>query len=82
MVVPGLTDSEEECAAVGRIIGDWDNVVGLDFLPYHTLGKTKYDKLGIEYPLKGVKAMNATRAKELRQVALLARARRRAERGK
>ena len=82
VVVPGLTDSEEECAAVGRIIGDWDNVVGLDFLPYHTLGKTKYDKLGIEYPLKGVKAMNAARAKELRQVALLARAQRRAERGK
>lgn len=82
VVVPGLTDSEEECAAVGRIIGDWDNVVGLDFLPYHTLGKTKYDKLGIEYPLKGVKAMNAARAKELRQVALLARAQRRVERGK
>ena len=82
VVVPGLTDSEEECAAVGRIIGDWDNVVGLDFLPYHTLGKTKYEKLGIDYPLKGVKAMNAARAKELRQVALAARAARRAERGK
>ena len=82
VVVPGLTDSEEECAAVGRIIGDWDNVVGLDFLPYHTLGKTKYDKLGIDYPLKGVKAMNAARAKELRGMALAARAQRRAERGR
>lgn len=82
VVVPGLTDSEEECAAVGRIIGDWDNVVGLDFLPYHTLGRSKYEKLGIVYPLEGVKAMPAARAKELRQVALVARARRRAERGK
>ena len=82
VVVPGITDSENECAAVGRIIGNWDNVVGLDFLPYHTLGKTKYDKLGIPYPLEGVKAMNAARAKELRAVALQARARRRAERGK
>ena len=82
VVVPGITDSEEECAEVGRIIGDWDNVVGLDFLPYHTMGKVKYDKLGIDYPLKGVKAMDATRARELRQVALLARARRRAERGR
>ena len=82
VVVPGLTDSEEECAEVGRIIGNWDNVVGLDFLPYHTMGKVKYDKLGIDYPLKGVKAMDATRARELRQVAFLARARRRAERGR
>ena len=82
VIVPGLTDSEEECAAVGRIIGDWDNVVGLDFLPYHTLGRTKYEKLGIPYPLEGVKAMEAARAKELRKVALVARARRRAERGR
>ena len=81
VVVPGITDSEEECAEVGRIIANWDNVVGLDFLPYHTMGKAKYDKLGIEYPLKGVKAMNAARAKELRKVALAARAQRRAERG-
>ena len=80
VIVPGLTDSEEECANVGRIIGDWDNVVGLDFLPYHTLGKSKYEKLGIAYPLDGMKPMNAARAKELRKAALLARARRRAER--
>ncbi|WP_346696604.1 pyruvate formate-lyase-activating protein [Thermophilibacter mediterraneus] len=81
VVVPGITDSEEEVAAVGRIIGDWDNVVGLDLLPYHTLGRTKYEKLGIPYPLEGVKAMEPARARELRRVALLARSRRRAERG-
>ena len=81
VVVPGITDSEEECAAVGRIIGNWDNVVGLDLLPYHTLGRAKYQNLGIEYPLEGVKAMEPARAKELRRVALLARAKRRAERG-
>ena len=82
VVVPGLTDSEEECAGVGRIIAEWDNVVGLDFLPYHTLGKTKYEKLGIPYPLEGVKAMSAERARELRRVALIARARRRTELGR
>lgn len=82
VVVPGLTDSEDEAAEVGRIIGDWDNVVGLDFLPYHTMGKPKYEKLGIDYPLEGVPAMSADRARELRRVALVARARRRAERGK
>lgn len=82
VVVPGLTDSEEEVAGVGRIIGDWDNVVGLDLLPYHTLGRAKYERLGIPYPLEGVKAMEPARARELRKVALLARARRRAERGR
>lgn len=81
VVVPGITDGEDEVAEVGRIIGDWDNVVGLDLLPYHTLGRAKYQNLGIEYPLEGVEAMEPARAKELRRVALLARAKRRAERG-
>lgn len=80
VVVPGLTDTEEEVAGVGRIMGNWDNVVGLDLLPYHTMGRAKYDKLGIDYPLEGVPAMDPQRTKELRQVALLARAQRRAER--
>ena len=82
VVVPGLTDSEEEVAGVGRIIGDWDNVVGLDLLPYHTMGTVKYERLGIPYPLEGVSAMEPTRAKELREVALRARAARRAERSR
>lgn len=81
VVVPGRTDSEEEVAGVGRIIGDWDNVVGLDLLPYHTMGRVKYENLGIEYPLDGVPAMDPARARELRRVALVARAQRRAERG-
>lgn len=82
VVVPGLTDSEEEVAGVGRIIGDWDNVVGLDLLPYHTMGTVKYERLGIPYPLEGVSAMEPARAKELREVALAARAARRAERSR
>ena len=55
---------------------------GLDLLPYHTMGRTKYESLGIPYPLEGVPAMEPARAKELRQVALAARARRRAERAR
>ena len=82
VVVPGITDSEEEVAAVGRIIGNWDNVVGLDLLPYHTMGRAKYQNLGIPYPLEGVPAMSPARARELRAVALAARAERRRERGR
>lgn len=82
VVVPGITDSEEEVAGVGRIIGNWDNVVGLDLLPYHTMGGEKYKRLSIPYALEGVPAMEPARAKELRAVALRARAERRAERGR
>lgn len=74
VVVPGITDDEDELAAVGRIMARWDNVVGLDLLPYHTMGVAKYQALGIPYRLEGVPPMDASRLPELRRVVLLARA--------
>lgn len=73
VVVPGITDSDEELAGVGRIIARWPNVVGLDVLPYHTMGEKKYQELGIAYPLKGVPAMDAKRVPELRTKIMAAR---------
>lgn len=70
VIVPGITDSAEECEAVGRIIGRWRSVVGLELLPYHTLGVVKYEQLGIPYPLEGVPQMDKARLPELRQAVL------------
>ena len=28
----------------------------VEVLPYHSMGEAKYEKLGLEYPLKGMKA--------------------------
>lgn len=74
VVVPGVTDSPEELAGVGRIIARWKNVIGLDVLPYHTMGVAKYDALGIPYRLAGVEPMDSARAVELRRRILVARA--------
>lgn len=73
VVVPGITDTPDELAGVGRIIAKWPNVVGLDVLPYHTMGINKYKKLGIDYPLEGVEAMAANRVPELRAQIMAAR---------
>ena len=74
VAVPGITDAPEELAGVGRIIAHWPNVVGLDVLPYHTMGAVKYERLGIPYPLAGVGAMPAGRVPELRRAVIDARA--------
>ena len=74
VVVPGITDTPEELAGVGRIIAHWPNVVGLDVLPYHTMGRAKYERLGIPYSLESVPAMPAGRVPELRQAIMDARA--------
>lgn len=70
VVVPGITDSEEENYELGRIIGRWKNVVGLEMLPYHTMGIAKYEKLGIPYKLAGVEQMDKAKIPALRQAVL------------
>ncbi len=70
VVVPGITDSVEECEALGRLIAPWHNVVGLEMLPYHTMGVVKYEQLGIPYKLDGVPQMDKARMPELRQAVM------------
>ena len=70
VIVPGYTDTTDECEALGRLIAPWRNVAGLEMLPYHTLGVAKYEQLGIAYPLAGVPEMDKARIPELRQAVL------------
>lgn len=51
VVVPGLTDKEEDLIKLGEFLGEFKNIRALDVLPYHNMGKVKYDNLGMEYPL-------------------------------
>lgn len=76
VVVPGITDQVDELKGVGYIIADWDNVVGLDLLPYHKMGVPKYKDLNIPYPLEGVPSMDAAKIPELRDIVMKARAER------
>ncbi len=62
VLVPGVTDSQKQLTALGCFIGSLTNVKALDVLPYHTLGVNKYEKLGIEYPLKDVPAATGDEA--------------------
>lgn len=67
VVVPGLTDDPEYLHKLGYFIGGLSNLKALDVLPYHTMGKTKYDKLGLPYRLAGVPDMDKSKVPELKQ---------------
>ena len=58
VVVPGITDDEKYLFDLGYFIGAFHNLKALDVLPYHTMGEKKYEAIGLEYPLKGVPAMD------------------------
>lgn len=54
VLVPGITDNDEDLIELRQFIDTLKNVKKVEVLPYHTLGVYKYEQLGIDYPLKGV----------------------------
>lgn len=52
VVVPEITLNEEYLFKLGEFIGTLSNVKKIETLPYHSLGKFKYEKLGMDYVLK------------------------------
>ncbi len=53
VLVPGYTDDDESLQKLSNFIKTL-NVEKVEVLPYHTMGEVKYQKLGIDYALKGV----------------------------
>ena len=70
VVVPGITDNDEYLYKLGYFIGGLSSLRALDVLPYHTMGKAKYDKLGIDYILKDVPPMDKGEVIKKKQVIL------------
>lgn len=79
VVVPTITDDDEYLYKLGYFIGQFNNVKALDVLPYHTMGKAKYEQLGMEYKLDGIPAMDKNKVVEKKQVILKGIKDRRAE---
>lgn len=70
VVVPGLTDDDEYLYKLGYFIGDLKNVKALDVLPYHSMGKAKYEMLGMDYKLKFVPDMDKKAVVDKKKVIL------------
>lgn len=52
-LVPGYNDSPEELAALGLLLRESPNVERVDLMPYHEYGVSKYEEIGLAYPLTG-----------------------------
>lgn len=55
VLVPGYSDNDEYLKKLNDFIQTLENVEKVEVLPYHSLGVSKYEKLGIDYELKDVK---------------------------
>ena len=81
VLVPGYTDKEEDLKKLKEFlatlkelnnlydfISSLKTVKKVEILPYHDMGRFKWEQLGLEYPLDGVRVANnedVERAKKL-----------------
>ena len=54
VLVPGITDKEDDLLKLKDFINSLNSVKKVEILPYHDMGKFKWEKLGFKYPLEGV----------------------------
>lgn len=54
VIVPGLTDGEDDLKKTGEFIRSLKNIERVEVLPYHDFGVEKWRSLGLEYSLEGV----------------------------
>lgn len=68
VVVPGITYDSKELTELGHFLATLSNVEKLEVLPYHALGKVKYDNLGMDYVLKDTPQLTKAQAKEAERI--------------
>lgn len=59
VLVPGITDDKFDLLNLKKFINTLSSVEKVEILPYHSLGKFKWEKLGEIYPLEGVPSPTA-----------------------
>ena len=54
VIVPGITDNEKDLLELKEFINSLKNIKNIELLPYHELGKSKWENLELDYELEGV----------------------------
>ncbi len=71
VLVPGFTDDENDLLQLKKFIKTLKTVQKVEFMPYHSLGKFKWEGLGLIYPLENVRSAteeDVKRAKEILEI--------------
>lgn len=58
VLVPGFTDDKQDLMKLRDFLKSLKTVENVQILPYHSMGKYKWEKLGVKYELEGVRDAN------------------------
>ena len=66
VVVPTVTYNEKYLKQLGAQLKKYKNIQALDVLPYHDMAISKYENLGLSYPLAGIPPLSKDEALQAR----------------
>lgn len=66
VLYPGLTDSTEYVSRLLEFLEAYDQIERVDLLPFKSICTTKYERLGIPFPMADVKASPSSVIKEVK----------------
>lgn len=70
VLVPGYTDDPGQLRNLGKLLAGFSNLKQVEVLPYHTMGKEKYERIGVKYRIPNVPEASAARAEEAKKLIL------------
>lgn len=59
VIVPGITDDPNDLKAEKEFLKNFTNIEKVRLLPYHSLGKFKWEEMNLDYPLKDIREANS-----------------------
>ena len=68
VLVPGITDDKQDLLTLKEFISSLKTVEKVEILPYHDLGKFKWEKLGCKYELEGYRTANQEDVKRAKEI--------------
>lgn len=68
VLVPGITDGEEDLRKTAEFLRSLKNVRKIEVLPYHNMAVPKWEKAGIPYTLRDVRVPTAEEAEKAQRI--------------
>ena len=71
VLIPGITDTEKDLLKLKDFVSSLNNVDKIELLPYHNMGKYKWENMGLNYDFEGIRPANqkdVNRAKKILEI--------------
>lgn len=63
-IVPGINDTKEHFEQIKMIRNKYNNIQDIEIMPYHSIGRKKWEAIGLEYTLNNLETVTIELKKE------------------